>query len=96
MPFIAKNRTPLVCGAGVGVGADDVGGGVDDEVWPPPPAGGVGLSVAADEPESEKPFARMARPTTISATMTSTRPVPRFTRASYLPRPRPGLAPATG
>jgi hypothetical protein len=80
------NSTPFVCGDGVGVGADDVGGGDDDEMCPPPLTEGVGLSGAAVVPESEKPFARTARPTTISATITRTRPVLRFTRASYLPR----------
>src|SRR5262245_10368628 len=76
--------TPFVSGGGVGVGASDVGGGVEVDVWPPV-ADGVGLGGEAAVPESEKPLARTARPTTISATVTRTRPVLRFTRASYLP-----------
>src|SRR3954451_22679425 len=88
VPFIAMNSTPLVSGGGVGAAEDEVGGGGDDgEGCPPPPVtDGVGLSVAAVVPESAKPFARTARPTTISATITRTRPVLRFTRASYLSR----------
>jgi len=82
----------------VGVGLDEgdvVAGGVEDELWPPDVADGLTEGAAA-EPESLKPFARIARPPTTNATITRTLPVLRFTRASYprlgLPR-RPG---ATG
>src|SRR3954451_5477683 len=70
VPFIAMKRTPLVCGAGVGVGADDeLGGGDDDDDVCPPVTDGAGLSVAALVPASEKPLDRMARPRTIKETM---------------------------
>src|SRR5262245_55888646 len=76
------NSTPLVCGAGVADGGAEVGGGVVEEVVCPLTEG-VGVSAAPVEPESLKPFARTARPTTTRATITRTRPVLRFTRASY-------------
>jgi hypothetical protein len=80
------NNTPLVWGSGVGVGADDVGGGVDDgDVWPPPDEG-VGVSVAADVPESEKPFARTARADDDERDDHEDPPGAEVHAASYLPR----------
>src|SRR3954451_9548943 len=76
VPFIAMNSTPLVSGGGVGAAEDEVGGGGGDGEGgarpPRPVTDGVGLSVAAVVPESAKPFARTARPPTISATITRT------------------------
>src|SRR4029079_15285274 len=70
-------------GASVTVG-DEVSVGLTT-----PPGDGESVGDAA-VPSSAKPLARTASPTTMSATMTRTRPVLRFTRAILPSEPRPG------